>query len=84
MCFCKFCSFASKQCLLDDVFKKCFACVASKKFYDFVIFFFIMQKIHKERIRVRNEMRETKAKLQRLKKQLKRLKNEKKNLIFKK
>ena len=81
---CKFCSFANKQCLLDDAFEKCLACVASKKVCNLVISSFIMRRIHKKRLRVRNEMREAKAKLQRLKRQLKRLKDEKKNLILKK
>ena len=80
---CKFCSFTSKQCLFDDAFEKCLACVASKKFCDLVIPSFIMQRVHKKRIRVRNEVREAKAKLQRLKRQLKRLKDEEKNLILK-
>ena len=79
---CKFCSFANKQCLLSDAFKKYLACVASKKFCDFVIPSSIMRRMHKERLRVRNEMREAKAKLQRLKRQLKRLKDEEENLIL--
>ena len=39
-----------------------------------------MRRVHKKRLRVRNEVREAKAKLQRLEKQLKRLKDEKKKL----
>ena len=81
---CKFCSFVVKQYLLSDAFEKCLTCVASKKTCDFVIFFFIMRRVHKERLRVRNEVRETKAKLQRLERQLKRLKDEEENLILKK
>ena len=84
MRFCKFCSFASKQCLLGDAFEKCLACVASRKSCDFVIFLFTMRRVHKERVRVRNEVREAKAKLQRLKRQLKRLKDEEENLIIRK
>ena len=82
MRLCKFYSFANKQCLLGDAFEKCLACVASRRFCDFVILPFIMRRVHKKRLRVRNEMREAKAKLQRLKKQLKRLKDEEENLIL--
>ena len=82
MRLCKSCSFANKQCLLGDAFEKCLACVASKKSCDFVILSFIMRRVHKERVRDRNEVREAKAKLQRLKRQLKRLKDEEKNLIL--
>ena len=83
MRFCKFCFFAIKQCLLNDAFEKCFTCVMSKKFCDFVNFFFILRRVHKKRLRVRNEVCETKTKLQRLEKQLKRLKDEEENLILK-
>ena len=79
---CKSCSFVNKQCLLSDAFEKCLACVASRKFCDFVISFFIMRRVHKERLRVRSEIREVKAKLQRLERQLKRLKDEEENLIL--
>ena len=82
MRFCKSCSFASKQCLLSDAFEKCFTCVASRKSCDLVISSFIMRRVHEERLRVRNEVREAKTKLQRLERQLKRLKNEKENLIL--
>ena len=81
---CKSCSFVVKQCLLSDAFEKCLTCVASKKICDFVIFSFIMRRMYKEQLRVRNEMREAKTKLQRLERQLKRLKDEKKNLILRK
>ena len=84
MRLCKFCSFVDKQCLLSDAFEKCFACVASRKFCDLVIFFFIMRRMYKERLRVRNEVRETKTKLHNLEKQLKRLKDEEENLILRK
>ena len=84
MRFCKFCFFTIKQCLLNDAFEKYLTCVVSKKIYDFVIFSFIMRRMHKKQLRVQNEMREAKAKLQRLEKQLKRLKNEKKTFDIKK
>ena len=79
---CKSCSFVNKQCLLSDAFEKCFACVASKKSCDLAISSFIMRRVHKERLRVQNEVREAKAKLQRLERQLKRLKDEEENLIL--
>ena len=83
MRLCKSCSSSSKQCLLDDAFKKCLACVTLGKPCDLAILPSTMRKVHKERIRVRSEVCEAKAKLQRLKRQLKRLKDEEKNLIIK-
>ena len=79
---CKSCSFANKQYLLGDAFEKCLACVASRKSCDLVILPSTMRRVHKERVGVRNEVREAKAKLQRLKRQLERLKDEEENLIL--
>ena len=43
-----------------------------------------MRRVHKERLRIWNEVREARTKLQRFERQLKRLKDEKENLILRK
>ena len=78
---CKRCFLLSKICTLDETSKKCSICVNFDRFYDFAISFVKIRRIHKERIRVRDIVRETKIKLHRFKQQLRHLKNDKKKMI---
>ena len=53
-------------------------CVSSNKFYEMIISFVKLRRIHKECIRFRNEVREIKTKMYHLKQQLLRAEHEKK------
>ena len=78
---CKRCFSLSKICTLDETSKKCSICVNFDRFCDLAISFAKMRRIHKERIRVRDTIRETKIKLHRFKQQLRQLKDEKEKMI---
>ena len=54
----------------------------SEKSYDLVDSSVKFRRIHKERIRLRNEIRTVRAKLNRLKKQLLRAENEEEEIMF--
>ena len=82
MHLCKHCFFLNIQCVMRDASKKCVACVNSKKSYDLVISFAKLRRIHKERIRLRNEIWAMRAKSNRLKEQLLRTENEEKQMMF--
>ena len=78
---CKRCFSLSKICTLDETSKKCSICVNFDRFCDLAISFAKMRRIHKERIRVRDIVREIKIKLHWFKQQLRRLKDEKESMI---
>ena len=82
MRFCKRCFFSGIQCVMGDASEKCVACVNSRKSCDLAISSVKLRRIHKERIRLRNEVRTVRAKLNRLKEQLLRAENEKKEMMF--
>ena len=79
---CKCCSFSNTQCVMEDASEKCVACVNSEKSYDLAILSVKLRRIHKERIRLRDEIRAVRAKLNRLKEQLLRAENEKEEMMF--
>jgi hypothetical protein len=81
---CKRCSSLRKTCTLDKMSKKCICCVKASKSCDLTISPVKLRRIHKKRIRVRDAIREVKAKLYRLKHQLRQLKNEKKEMMLSK
>ncbi len=81
---CKRCFSLGKTCTLDEASKKCICCVEANKPYDLAISPTKLRRIHKERLRVRDAIREVKAKLYRLKHQLRQLENEKEEIILSK
>jgi hypothetical protein len=81
---CKRCSSLEKTCTLDETSKKCICCVKTSKPCDLAISSAKLRRIHKERLRVRDAIREVKAKLYRLKHRLRQLKNEKKKIMLSK
>jgi hypothetical protein len=81
---CKRCSSLRKTCILDEMSKKCICCVKTSKPCDLTISPAKLRRIHKKRLRVRDAIREVKAKLYRLKHQLRQLKNKKKEIMLSK
>jgi len=84
MRFCKRCSSLRKTCILDETSKKCICCVKTSKLCDLAISPAKLRRIYKKRLRVRDAIREMKAKLYRLKHQLRQLKNKKKEMMLSK
>jgi hypothetical protein len=81
---CKRCFSLKKTCTLGEMSKKCICCVEASKFCDLAIPSAKLRQIHKKRLRVRDAIREMKAKLYRLKHQLRQLENEKKEMMLSK
>ncbi len=79
---CKRCSSLKKTCTLDEASKKCICCVEASKPCDLAISPAKLRRIHKKRLRVRDAVREMKAKLYRLKHQLRQLKNKKEKMVL--
>ncbi len=80
----KRCSSLEKTCTLGKMSKKYIYCVKVDKPYDLAISSTKLRRIHKERLRVRDAIREMKAKLYRLKHQLRQLKNKEKEIMLSK
>jgi hypothetical protein len=78
---CRNCAISSKIYCVSDDFKKCVKCVRSNRDCDLTIFSTLIKRIYEERMRLKKEVRETRAKLSRLKKQLDFLENKKKEMI---
>jgi len=81
---CKRCFSLEKTCTLDEMSKKCICCVKTSKSCDLAISPVKLRQIHKKRLRVRDAIREMKAKLYRLKHQLRQLENKKKEMMLSK
>jgi hypothetical protein len=81
---CKRCSSLEKTCTLGETSKKCICCVEASKLCDLAIPSTKLRRIHKERLRVRDAIREVEAKLYRLKHRLRQLENEKKEMMLSK
>jgi len=81
---CKRCFLLEKTCTLGEASKKCICCVEADKSCDLTISPAKLRRIHKKRLRVRDAIREMKAKLYRLKHQLRQLKNEEKKMMLSK
>jgi len=81
---CKRCSSLGKTCTLGETSKKCICCVEASKPCDLAISPAKLRRIHKERLRVRDAIREMETKLYRLKHQLRQLKNEKEDMMLSK
>jgi len=78
---CRNCATSSKVYCVGNDFKKCVKCVRSSRDCDLAISSTSIKRIYKKRMRLKKEVRETRAKLSRLKKQLDFLKNKKKEMI---
>ena len=72
---------SSKAYCVSDGSKKCVECVRSNRGCDLAISPASIKRIHEERMRLKKEVREARAKLSRLKKQLDFLENKKKEMI---
>jgi len=81
---CKRCSSLEKTCFLNEMSKKCICCVGASKPCNLAISPAKFRRIHNERLRVRDAIREVKTKLYRLKHQLRQLKNEKEMIMLSK
>jgi hypothetical protein len=78
---CRNCATSNKACCVGDDFEKCVECVRSNRDCDLAISPASIKRIHGERMRLKKEVRETRAKLSRLKKQLDFLENKKEEMI---
>ena len=78
---CRNCATSSKACCVGDDSKKCVECVRSSRGYDLAISPASIKRIHGERMRLKKEVREARAKLSRLEKQLDFLENKEKEII---
>jgi len=78
---CRNCATSSKAYCVNDDFKKCVKCVQSSRDCDLAISLASIKRIHEERMRLKKEVREARAKLSRLKKQLDFLENKEKEMI---
>jgi len=79
---CYNCTISNKTCCINNNFKKCIKYIQSNCNYNLAIFFASIKQIYKKQIRLKKEVRNTRAKLSRLKKQLDFLKNKKKIIII--
>ncbi len=65
---CRNCTMFSKIYCVNNDSKKCVKCVRSNYDYNLTIFFTLIKRIYKKRMRLKKEMRDARAKLSRLKK----------------
>jgi len=78
---CRNCAMSNKIYCVDNDFKKYVECVRFNRDYDLAISFASIKRIYEERMRLKKEVREARAKLSRLKKQLDFLENKEKEMI---
>ena len=78
---CRNCAMSSKACCVNDDFEKCVECVRSSRGCDLAISSTSIKRIYEERMRLKKEVREARAKLSRLKKQLDFLENKEEEMI---
>ncbi len=72
---------SSKIYCVNNNSKKCVKCVRSSRNYNLIISLASIKQIYKKQMRLKKEVRDTRAKLSRLEKQLNFLKNKKKEII---
>ncbi len=65
---CRNCAMSSKIYCVNDDFEKCVKCVRFNRDYDLAISSTSIKRIHEKRMRLKKEVRKTRAKLSRLKK----------------
>ncbi len=65
---CRNCAMSSKIYCVSDDFEKCVECVRFNRGYNLAISSTSIKRIHGKRMRLKKEVRETRAKLSRLKK----------------
>ena len=78
---CRNCAMSDKACCVGDDSKKCVECVRSNRGCDLAISPASIKRIHGERMRLKKEVREARAKLSRLKKQLDFLEDKEEEMI---
>jgi len=78
---CRNCVMSSKVYCVSDDFEKCVECVRSSRGCDLAISSTSIKRIHGERLRLKKEVREARAKLSRLKKQLDFLEDKEEEMI---
>jgi len=78
---CRNCTMFNKTYCVNNNSKKCVKCVRSSRDYNLTISSTLIKKIHKERMRLKKEVRNARTKLSRLEKQLNFLENKKKEII---
>ncbi len=78
---CRNCAMSSKVYCVNDNFEKCVKCVRLSRNYDLTILSISIKRIYEERLRLKKEVREARAKLSYLKKQLDFLENKEKEMI---
>jgi len=81
MRLCRNCATSSKAYCVGNDFKKCVECVRSSRDCDLTISLASIKRIYEERMRLKKEVREARAKLSRLKKQLDFLENKEEEMI---
>ncbi len=79
---CRNCTMFNKIYCVNNNFKKCVKCVRSNCNYDLTISSTLIKRIYEKRMRLKKEVRDTRAKLSRLEKQLDFLENKKKKIII--
>ncbi len=78
---CRNCAMSSKVYCVGDDFEKFVECVRSSRGYDLAISSTSIKRTHGERLRLKKEVREARAKLSRLKKQLDFLEDKEEEMI---
>jgi len=78
---CRNCATFNKVYCVNNDFEKCVKCVRSNRDYNLTISSTSIKQIYEKRMRLKKEVRETRAKLSRLEKQLDFLENKKKEMI---
>ena len=78
---CKRCISRNLTCFFSESSEKCIECVSSGKSCDLIIPPSKLRRVYKELIRVRNKVREVKAKLYRIETRFRNLENEEEGLV---
>ena len=88
MRFCKNCVASHQSCQMSDTSKKCMSCNASGRFCDLYVPSVVIQRLHRERMKLRKQVRDARAavarenaKLARLKQQFEHIENREEELI---
>ena len=74
MRFCKNCVASHQPCQMSDTSKKCIGCNASDRLCDLYVLSVVIQRLHRERIKLRKQMRDARAAVAREDAKLARLK----------
>lgn len=61
MRFCKNCVASHQSCQINNTSKKCMKCNAFDRFCDLYVFFVVIQRLHRERIKLKKQIRDVQA-----------------------